>query len=191
MSSSRPGQAFGAENACRVFVFGSGRTDPPFFGNGPGRRADDVSAWDCERWEDVHGRKSDSARRNKAESGRYNGSACALAQWDSLGFRAGLRPQAAPTVMTDKGPVIGKVLPGTPEVDAFLGVPYAAPPVGRLRLRPPEPHARWTTPIEATTFRRSVCRSALSIVRKPGRRIDCMWRCMRLRASRASTTRCW
>jgi len=35
-------------------------------------------------------------------------------------------------------------------IDAFLGVPYAAPPVGDLRFRPPQPHASWTTPVQAT-----------------------------------------
>ncbi len=54
---------------------------------------------------------------------------------------------ASPTARTDKGSVIG-----TREgaIGAFLGVPYAAPPVGSLRLRPPQPHASWTTPVQAT-----------------------------------------
>ena len=76
--------------------------------------------------------------------------------------------------MTDKGPGIGKVLPGTPEVDAFLGVPYAAPPVGRLRLRPPEPHARWTTPIEATTFPQE-CVQISPFYRKEAGSEDCLY----------------
>jgi para-nitrobenzyl esterase len=37
-------------------------------------------------------------------------------------------------------------------VVAFLGVPYAAPPVGDLRWRPPQPVARWTGMRKATTF---------------------------------------
>ncbi len=54
---------------------------------------------------------------------------------------------ASPTAHTDKGDVVG-----TREgaIDAFLGVPYAAPPVGDLRFRPPQPHASWTTPVQAT-----------------------------------------
>jgi para-nitrobenzyl esterase len=33
---------------------------------------------------------------------------------------------------------------------AFLGIPYAAPPVGDRRLRPPAPVTPWTTPLVAT-----------------------------------------
>ena len=53
----------------------------------------------------------------------------------------------SPTVSTDRGELIG-LREGT--VDAFLGVPYAAPPVGDLRFRPPQPHAPWTSPLQTT-----------------------------------------
>ncbi len=51
------------------------------------------------------------------------------------------------TVQTDKGAVCGTVADG---VKAWLGVPYAASPVGELRWAPPEPHAAWTSTLEAT-----------------------------------------
>ena len=55
------------------------------------------------------------------------------------------------TVLTDKGQVAGTQLSGSsPAINAFLGIPYAAPPVGALRFKPPQPHAAWTTPIQTT-----------------------------------------
>src|ERR1700760_1423170 len=46
------------------------------------------------------------------------------------------------------------VLRGTSSgsMDEFLGVPYAAPPVGALRWQPPAPAARWTGIRPATRF---------------------------------------
>jgi para-nitrobenzyl esterase len=52
-------------------------------------------------------------------------------------------------VVTDDGPVRGIA---TPAMDSFLGIPYAAAPVGDLRWRAPRPHARWHTPLDATRF---------------------------------------
>ncbi len=51
------------------------------------------------------------------------------------------------TVLTDKGSVHGMTVAGLRE---FLGVPYAAPPVGALRFAAPQPHAAWTAPLDAT-----------------------------------------
>src|SRR4029079_513682 len=53
-----------------------------------------------------------------------------------------------PTINTTDGPVQGFVNNG---VNTFLGIPYAAPPVGDLRWKPPQPpthHAK----IDATEF---------------------------------------
>lgn len=50
-------------------------------------------------------------------------------------------------VDTDKGPVQGALHETT---RAFLGIPYAAPPVGDLRWRAPSPAAAWTDPLDAT-----------------------------------------
>ena len=54
-----------------------------------------------------------------------------------------------PRVRTSEGPVRGFVKDGVSE---FLGIPYAAPPVGDLRWRPPQPHARWRKALKATAF---------------------------------------
>lgn len=52
-------------------------------------------------------------------------------------------------VKTREGPVEGVIRSGVAE---FLGIPYAAPPVGPLRWRPPVSHAAWTKPRMATTY---------------------------------------
>ena len=54
---------------------------------------------------------------------------------------------SAVTAETDHGPLAGKLVEGS--VRAFLGVPYAAPPVGDLRWRPPADGPRWTRPRDA------------------------------------------
>jgi len=54
-----------------------------------------------------------------------------------------------PVVRTAEGPVRGFVHNGVYE---FLGIPYAAPPVGPLRWMPPQPVAHWHQPLDATKF---------------------------------------
>jgi para-nitrobenzyl esterase len=53
------------------------------------------------------------------------------------------------TVQTSSGPVCGIVTSGVTE---WLGIPYAAPPVGNLRWQPPQPLTPWTTTRPATAF---------------------------------------
>src|SRR5258708_3260446 len=53
-------------------------------------------------------------------------------------------PVGAIVVRTDGGAVTG--IPSGDTL-AFLGIPYAAPPIGDLRFRPPVPHAPWSAPI--------------------------------------------
>ncbi len=54
------------------------------------------------------------------------------------------------TVVTDKGDVKGALLSGG--VYAFLGIPYAAPPVGALRFRRPAEASAWKGVLQATMF---------------------------------------
>ena len=53
------------------------------------------------------------------------------------------------TVAAPAGTLEGRTLGG---VDAFVGIPYAAPPVGPLRWRSPAPAPRWQGARDATRF---------------------------------------
>jgi para-nitrobenzyl esterase len=54
-----------------------------------------------------------------------------------------------PVIHTESGRLQGIV--GTQEIE-YLGIPYAAPPVGPLRWMPPQPFGRWEGIFQATTF---------------------------------------
>jgi para-nitrobenzyl esterase len=55
------------------------------------------------------------------------------------------------TVKTEQGKVRGKVI-NDGKVRAFLGLPYAAPPVGDLRWKAPQPPSSWKGEHDATHF---------------------------------------
>ena len=57
--------------------------------------------------------------------------------------------QAPATVRVDTGELQGVV---ADDVLSFKGIPFAAPPIGELRWRPPQPAARWTGVRHATEF---------------------------------------
>src|SRR6185437_3244683 len=57
--------------------------------------------------------------------------------------------EPAPAAQTQYGPVTG-LMKG--DVVEFLGIPFAAPPVGQLRWRPPVAPKPWTAPLAATKF---------------------------------------
>jgi para-nitrobenzyl esterase len=64
---------------------------------------------------------------------------------------------AGPLAGTANGPQAGTVngaVRGLANgaVDEFLGIPYAAPPVGALRWQPPQPAANWSGVLDATQF---------------------------------------
>lgn len=92
---------------------------------------------------------------------RFHKVALCLSASVSFAFGAGsaLANQAqdkdsAPTVVvTDKGPVRGKLGNGVIE---FKGIPYAMPPTGDLRWENAQPPAAWTDVLEATEYR-SAC----------------------------------
>ncbi|WP_437684892.1 carboxylesterase/lipase family protein [Sorangium sp. So ce176] len=63
------------------------------------------------------------------------------------GGAGGSDEPASPLVQTDKGPVEGALVGST---RTFLGIPFAAPPLGELRWKPPAPHEGWTEALKAT-----------------------------------------
>ncbi len=75
-------------------------------------------------------------------------SLCALAL-AVLGIGAAAFQQAPDRVRVQSGELQGVVADG---VESFKGIPYAAPPVGELRWRPPQPPASWTGVRQAAEF---------------------------------------
>jgi para-nitrobenzyl esterase len=77
--------------------------------------------------------------------------ACALAVAGLvLGLSTALHADSL-AVKTEQGKVQGKTI-NDGKVKAFLGLPYAAPPVGDLRWKAPEPAAKWKGVRDATKF---------------------------------------
>jgi para-nitrobenzyl esterase len=78
------------------------------------------------------------------------------------------------TVQTATGLVCGTT--ASNGVNEWLGIPYAAPPVGALRWAPPQAHAPWTTTLEATEFANECPQpSVKSGPSAPGSSEDCLY----------------
>ena len=76
---------------------------------------------------------------------------CALAAvvaWVGIGTAALSQPPSI-VVRVEGGELQGVVAEGA---ESFKGIPFAAPPVGDLRWRPPQPPARWTGVRQAAEF---------------------------------------
>jgi len=98
----------------------------------------------------------------------------------SLGILAlftGVAVQAAsePEAKIDTGKIKGKA---DGNISAFLGIPYAAPPVGNLRWKAPTPVAKWRGTREATNFGSRCMQGAVfsdMVFRDPGINEDCLY----------------
>ena len=79
---------------------------------------------------------------------------CSLALGLSRPGRALVPAQVAPppTVTLEAGVLEGLHFGSAPNEAAFLGVPYAAPPVGERRWKPPQPVDAWAGRRKATQF---------------------------------------
>ncbi len=67
-----------------------------------------------------------------------------------LGFSVGLTADSL-KVKTQEGKIQGKMI-NNGKVKAFLGLPYAAPPIGERRWKAPEQAAKWKGTRDATKF---------------------------------------
>jgi para-nitrobenzyl esterase len=82
----------------------------------------------------------------------------ALLHFPLLLLLAGSSPETAsnaspaPTVKLELGVLEGTRLGPREEITAFLGVPYAAPPIGGLRWKPPRPVSPWLGTRKAGAF---------------------------------------
>jgi para-nitrobenzyl esterase len=92
-----------------------------------------------------------SSRKTSLTFGLAVALASLAASWPGVAAAQGQTAEKKPSavVETKEGPVQGFVANG---VNAFLGVPFAQPPVGNLRWRPPQDVAPWTTVRKATEF---------------------------------------
>jgi len=86
-----------------------------------------------------------------------------------------LGASSKPEVKIDAGKIKGK---SDGSVRSFLGIPYAAPPVGQLRWKPPAAVAKWKGVRGATTFGERCMQGAVfsdMVFRDPGISEDCLY----------------
>lgn len=81
-----------------------------------------------------------SAASNSAEAATHHG--------EGLAKDHGSMPRT-PAIVTESGPLEG-IVDG--KITEFLGIPYAAPPVGSMRWRPPQSFGRWHGLRDASEF---------------------------------------
>jgi len=77
-------------------------------------------------------------------------------------------------VDTESGRVAGALEPGG-RVRSWKGIPYAAPPVGTLRWRPPQPCARWAGVRPALRYGADFPQAANRVRHAPGMSEDCLF----------------
>ena len=96
---------------------------------------------------------------------------CLLAVCGALAATPAQAKSDMALAFTDKGIVRGT---RTPTMRAFRGIPYAAPPVGELRWRPPQPAERWHGLLDATQFANH-CPQPASPFGTPSVTEDCLY----------------
>lgn len=61
------------------------------------------------------------------------------------------------TITTTYGPVTGTSSSSSTNITTFYGIPFAAPPLGELRFKPPQPPTPWSRPVVATNPDTPMC----------------------------------
>jgi para-nitrobenzyl esterase len=97
----------------------------------------------------MHAERRDSTKAVSRVTTLVLCSLAGLAAATSVGTAARAQPQTPSLVKVNGGELQGVVADG---VVSFKGIPFAAPPVGDLRWRPPQPAATWTGVREAAEF---------------------------------------
>lgn len=72
----------------------------------------------------------------------------------AMGVGTVARSQTPPHVRVESGELQGVVADG---VESFKGIPFAAPPVGDLRWKAPQPVQAWTGTCAAEKYARRAC----------------------------------
>jgi para-nitrobenzyl esterase len=101
---------------------------------------------------------------------------CGAAGMAVLAFALPAQASDDLTIQTDRGKVQGKMSADGQARD-FLGIPFAAPPIGPLRWKPPQPAAKWHGVRHATSFGSRCMQQehyADMVFRDPGESEDCL-----------------
>src|SRR5271166_5766452 len=94
----------------------------------------------------------------------------------ALGLTLPVQASNPLVIKTDQGKVQGKMSADGQARD-FLGIPYAAPPLGPLRWKPPQAQAKWQGVRQATSFGSRCVQQehyADMVFRDPGESEDCL-----------------
>src|SRR3712207_2349770 len=104
---------------------------------------------------------------------RMRGALVALAEIIVTFVAAPAQAQGGLDIATTSGPVSGTA---RGDIESWLGIPYAAPPVGALRWQPRQPVEPWTTPLKANTLSSRCEQNAdLGVFASAGGTEDCLY----------------
>ena len=116
-----------------------------------------------------------AAKRNASRRlGRMPMAILAAAAFGAL-TAAGVEAQTSTltrVIHTVEGDVQGVLTKGVSE---FLGIPFAAAPVGELRWRPPQDVTPWTQTLTATKFGKTCAQPVRGIFTRPSNNEDCLY----------------